>query len=662
MRNLINSLVTSVRAAIKVAVSLSLLALLAIRDAVKSKAYTPLLSSLLRKGVKSDRAHSPIKKLIVRLSYFSRNSTKFGLIAVIKAAQTALIAQPAGATARMFYTLVGQPSGTNDAYLREAYPSIVDQDVLDRGPLISVILPAHKTPPELLEAAINSVVTQLYAKWELIIVDDKSESLELRQVVAQGQLKDGRIKFVERKAHGHIARTLNDGLTEAQGQWFVVLDHDDKLHAAALYWIAHTVISNPTADYIYSDEDKIDKSGTFHYGPLFKPNWCPEYILGMMYTCHLSAFRTDLARKLGGYRDEFRGAQDYDLMLRVTSHTDQIFHIPHVLYHWRVWENSTAQTNTAKPYAQINAVKALREHLSEQADNVKVENHEHEGHYKVTFLPSLFPLVSIVIPTANGHVNLAGRLQENLRSVCESIKSNTSYPHYEIIVAHNGDLSADQLKWLESSTQIKHYKYEDSSFNLARKINSAVRLSNGEYVILMNDDVRVKTHNWLELMAGMAERPGVGVVGPRLLFANGTVQHAGVVLLGGLPGHAYYEWPRNAFGYAMGLQLNRSYSAVTGACCLTPRSLFDRLAGFSERYRLNYNDVDYCLRARELGYRSVYLADVELYHYEGVSKDGGRSVSAEEIDMFLADWGDKYVHDPMYNPNLSQSMPYGNHI
>jgi GT2 family glycosyltransferase len=661
MRNLKNNLVNFVKSGIKTALVVSVCALLTIRDQAKREKYGVSLFLRLRKGLKSDRPRSQIDKLIVRLSCLIRSAAQLRLITIINYTRSCLIGQPVGGGARLFYTLMVQARGINDAYLREAYPSIVDQDVLDCGPLISVIVPAHKTPPELLEAAINSVVAQLYAKWELIIVDDKSESLELRQVVAQAQLKDGRIKFVERKAHGHIAKTLNDGLREAQGQWFVVLDHDDKLHDAALYWVAHTVISNPTADYIYSDEDKIDKSGTFHYGPFFKPDWCPEYILGMMYTCHLSAYRTDFVGKLGGYRDEFRGAQDYDLMLRVTSHTDKIFHIPHVLYHWRVWENSTAQTNTAKPYAKINAVKALREHLSKQSGNVKVEDHQHEGHYKVTFLPTRFPLVSIVIPTANGHVNVGGRLQENLRSVCESIKANTSYPHYEIVVAHNGDLSVDQLKWLQSSTQIKAYKYEDSSFNLARKINNAVRLSHGEYVLLMNDDVRVKTHNWLELMAGIAERPGVGVVGPRLLFPNGTVQHAGVVLLGGLPGHAYYEWPCNAFGYAMGLQLNRGYSAVTGACCLTPRSLFDRLAGFSERYRLNYNDVDYCLRARELGYRSVYLADVELYHYEGVSKDGGRSVSTEEINMFLSDWGGKYVNDPMYNPNLSQSMPYGDH-
>jgi GT2 family glycosyltransferase len=645
------------------------IAILAVACSVGIYLITHLARSFSLKHANRKRFGDKYKLQPARLCSFVRN--------VVRGRQKILVAAKAhvndamkshfvdlkciSSAARAILIAATSTGNTDSEYIQKAYPDHVEANLLANGPLISVIVPLYKTPLNYLIEAVDSVRQQIYERWELIVVDDHSEDPAISLLMQRLCHEEPRIKYKYKRTRGNIASALNDGLAECKGQWYLVLDHDDKLHPAALYWIARSVVSHPDIVYIYSDEDKIDKSGTFHYGPFFKPDWCPEYTLGMMYTCHLSAFRTDLVSKLGGYRDEFTGAQDYDLMLRVTSHTDKIFHIPHVLYHWRVWENSTAQTNTAKPYAKINAVKALREHLAKQSDNVKVEDHQHEGHYKVTFLPIRFPLVSIVIPTANGHVNVAGRLQENLRSVCESIRTNTSYPNYEILVAHNGDLSADQLKWLQSSTQIKEYKYEDRCFNLARKINNAVRLSNGEYVLLMNDDVRVKTPNWLELMAGMAERPGVGVVGPRLLFPNGTVQHAGVVLLGGLPGHAYYEWPRNAFGYAMGLQLNRGYSAVTGACCLTPRSLFDRLAGFSERYKLNYNDVDYCLRARELGYRSVYLADAELYHYEGVSKDGGRSVSTEEISMFLSDWGDKYAFDPMYNPNLSQSVPYGGH-
>ncbi|WP_422133031.1 MULTISPECIES: glycosyltransferase [unclassified Endozoicomonas] len=524
--------------------------------------------------------------------------------------------------------------------------------------LISVIICIYKTPLKMLKQSIDSILNQSYKNWELILVDDCSENKKITKMIRHFQKNDSRIKVIIRSENGNISAANNTGLKHVSGQFFTILDHDDTLHPDALYHAVISINRNPNVDYIYSDEDKITRNGEKIYGPFFKPDWSPEYILSMMYTCHMSMFRTSLVKNLGGYNSEFDGAQDYELVLRVINQSMNIVHIPMVLYHWRVWENSTAETIDAKPESIGRARKAIENHLDEKKENFSINDSEFKGHFNIDFYPKEESLVSIIIPTANGEIKINGCYEKHINAVCKSIFRLTEYKNYEIIVVHNGNLDSSQLVWLKSFRNIKLSHYQSEQFSLAQKINQGSAAADGEYLVIMNDDIRVISSNWLTLMLGMVQRDGVGVVGPKLLFPDNTIQHAGVVLLGGLPGHAYYKWPVNSQGYALGAAVNRNYSAVTGACSITPKKLFNILGGYSNRYPLNYNDVDYCLRASKLGYRSVYLANVELYHYEGVSKEGGRSVKNSEILTFLEDWGEEFKFDPYYNPSLNQMQPY----
>ena len=524
--------------------------------------------------------------------------------------------------------------------------------------LISVIICIYKTPLKILKQSIYSILKQSYKNWELILVDDHSENKKIAKLIGKFQAHDSRIKVIMRSENGNISTANNTGLKYATGQFFTILDHDDTLHPDALYHAAIAINRNPNVDYIYSDEDKLTSNGKEIFGPFFKPTWSPEYILSMMYTCHMSIFRTSLVKYLGGYNSEFDGAQDYELVLRVVNQSNNIVHIPIVLYHWRVWGNSTAKSIDAKPESIGRARKAIENHLNEKKENFSIENSEFKGHFSVNFYPKVESLVSIIIPTANGEIEINGCYEQHINAVCESILGITEYTNYEIIVVHNGDLDHSQLAWLKSNKNIKLSHYQSEQFSLAQKINQGAAAADGEYLVIMNDDIRVISSNWLTLMLGMVQRDGVGVVGPKLLFPDNTIQHAGVVLLGGLPGHAYYQWPEDSQGYALGAAVNRNYSAVTGACSITPKSLFNMLGGYSNRYPLNYNDIDYCLRASKLGYRSVYLANIKLYHYEGVSKEGGCSVKDTEVSAFLKDWGEEFKSDPYYNPSLNQTQPY----
>ena len=534
----------------------------------------------------------------------------------------------------------------------------LDLSIVAHGPTITVIMPVYNTPIDMLSAAIMSVRDQVYKNWELIIVDDKSTNPEVAKIVKQFAANDQRIKTYFRAENGNISKALNSGINLASGEFVAVLDHDDTIDHAALYWVARSILENPSADYIYTDEDKITKDGRVCYGPFFKPDWSPEYLLAMMYTCHLAVYRTSIIRGIDGYRTEYDGAQDFDLTLRFLNRTNNVIHIPRVLYHWRVWEQSTAQSLDAKPYAEGRARKALEEFLDLRNESFVICDGPLPGHHQVKFLPKGEPLISIVIPTANGSIDINGKAERHIDAVTKGIFDKTKYTNYELIVVHNGNLLPEQEESFSGRTNLTLVHYNANKFSLSEKINLGCAHAKGEYLVIMNDDVRVISEDWLDQMTGMVQRDGVGVVGPKLLFPDETIQHAGVVLLGGLPGHAYYQWPKNSDGYALGVKVNRNYLAVTGACAITPKWLFDKVGGYSDRYPLNYNDVDYCLKLHRMGYRSVYLANVELYHYEGVSKEGGRSVSDSEIQKFLEDWGALYPNDPYYNPNLSQNAPY----
>jgi glycosyltransferase involved in cell wall biosynthesis len=538
--------------------------------------------------------------------------------------------------------------------LLAALPSTAKTKLETDPPIISVLMSTYNTPASFLRIAIESVLGQSYRHWELCIVDDRSIDESVRTVIKAYASRDDRIKVHFRQQNGHISTSLNTAIGMASGDFMTVLDHDDCLATRALEWIACTIIEHPKVDYIYSDEDKISADGE-RFDPVFKPDWSPECMLSSMYTGHMSVFRTSLVKSLGGFRSAFDGAQDYDLALRVIARTDRIIHIPHVLYHWRVWANSNAMSLDAKPYAYQKQREALTEFLRESDESFKILDHPLSVFHRVIFQPKRQSLVSIIIPTANGKIDLTPDSQRHIDALVKSIKENTSYKFYEIIIVHNGDLTQEQISRFQDDPTISLVPYSESIFSLSRKINIGVAASRGEFILLLNDDVRIITCDWLELMLGMAQRPRVGAVGARLLFPNDTIQHAGVTVLDGMPGHPFYGEPKYALGYGSALQVDKNYIAVTGACQMTPRALFIELGGYSGEFPLNYNDVEYCMRLYRRGYRMVSMANVLLYHYEGVSKEGGRGVSDKELSKFLDVWNASFDRDPYYSPNLSQT-------
>jgi glycosyltransferase involved in cell wall biosynthesis len=564
------------------------------------------------------------------------------------------------ALAAAWQRVVYQPTESSGSYpLCSTSPDRwgVDAPLVRDGPLLSVIMPVFNTPLQMLAQAIGSVLAQSYSNWELIIVDDLSSDPRVLEQLRREYLSDRRIELVVRSSNGNISEAINSGLARCRGEFYLVLDHDDALHSTALQHCAAVIQSVPEVDYIYSDEDKLSADGLSRFGPFFKPDWSPEYMLAMMYTCHLSAFRTSMARVLGGYRSEFDGAQDFEFTLRFVRSARRVIHIPRLLYHWRAWSGSTAQALESKPLAEARARQAVAEHLAAMGQPFSLKAHAVPGHHHVEFHPAAQSRVSIVIPTANGTLQQGHIEEKNLDAVLSSIMKESSYSNLEIVVVHNGDLAPEQVSFCLSN-RVVLVEYRGVPFNLADKINQGVASSSGDYVVLLNDDIRVKSRNWIECMLGFCQLAGVGAVGPKLLFPDGSIQHAGVVILSGCPGHAYYGWPGDSMGYALGAGVSRNYIAVTGACLMTPRRVFDCVGGFDRRFALNYNDVDYCLRIRDLGFRSVYAANVELIHFEGVSKDGGRSVLPGELELFRDIWGDRYPVDPYYNPNLSQTVPY----
>lgn len=360
------------------------------------------------------------------------------------------------------------------------------------APTISVLISTYNTPPAYLRTAIESVINQSYCHWELCIVDDKSDDKVVRDIIEEYASKDSRVNFHFRETNGHISASLNTALSMATGSFFTVLAHDDCLARRALEWIAVSIVECPDVDYLYSDEDKISATGE-RLDPFFKPDWSPEYMLSSIYTCHMSVFRTSLVKDLGAYRSASDGAQDYDLALRVVARTNSIIHIPHILYHWRVWCNSTAMSLSAKPYAYLRQRQALTEYLQQKNESFTIMDHPLNVLHRVVFGVKRQSLVSIVIPTANGKVDPKKNSDRHIDLVVESIKEKTTYAAYEIVIVHNGDLTPEQVVRFEGDPIIKVVHYSESVFSLSRKINLGVDSAKGEFILLLNDDIRIIT-------------------------------------------------------------------------------------------------------------------------------------------------------------------------
>jgi len=522
------------------------------------------------------------------------------------------------------------------------------------SPLISILLPVYNSNLKWLRRAILSVQKQLYPRWELCVVDDASTDRKLWPFLQRCARRDPRIKVMRRTENGHISAASNDALRLANGDFVALLDHDDELAPTALYFVALALNKNRDLQLLYSDEDKLDAQNR-RSEPYFKSDWNPELFLAQNFISHLSVYRTDLIRRLGGFRVGFEGSQDYDLALRCTEQIrpKEIEHLPWVLYHWRAGDQSTASSATAKPYAQEAARRAVQEHLERTGiAGTVVPSH---GVYLQTkyALPIEHPLVSIIIPTRDQ--------VSPLKKCLHSVFHKTDYRTYEVIVLDNETYDSETLEFLAELTKYDRVRVEriEGKFNYSRLNNRGVELSRGSFIALLNNDVEVINDGWLSEMVSRAMQPEIAMVGARLWYPNGTIQHGGVILgAGGIAGHAHVGLRRGEPGYFARANLAQNVCAVTAACALVRREVYLKLGGFDENLAVTFNDIDFCLRLREAGYRIVWTPHAELIHHESASRGFDDSTPKQlrflaEVDYMNSKWGDMLQRDPFYNPNLS---------
>ena len=531
-------------------------------------------------------------------------------------------------------------------------------------PLISVVIPVYNTPVSYLYACLESVFSQYYSNWELCIADDASSDPQIRRVLEEfRQRSPEKVKIIYRRENGRISATSNSALSLATGEFVAFLDHDDELTPDALLEVVRLISKHPEADMIYSDEDKIAPDGSY-VEPFFKPDWSPEQFMCQMYTCHLGVYRRSLLELIGGFRQGFEGSQDYDLVLRLTEKTNKIFHIPKILYHWRIHSGSTAGSPTAKDYAYSAALKALQDALARRGEKGWVEKvPKYPGSYLVHYSLDREPLISIIIPTRD--------LAKDLSLCLSSIYKKSKYSRFEIIVVDNGSQEEEtfevfrQFEELLGKERFKVFRCE-IPFNFSRLVNIGAEQSRGELLLLLNNDTElIGPANWMEEMAGYAVRREIGCVGAILSYPNNTIQHAGVILgVGGsegpgVAGHIFLGLPTDSPGYFARLKVVSNYASVTGACLMVKRELWDSVGGFDEEIAIAFNDVDFCLKLLDRGYRHVVLPHVHLYHYEYKSRGYYEDTPEKqarfrrEVEVMRARWGHILDHDPYYNPNLT---------
>jgi len=522
-------------------------------------------------------------------------------------------------------------------------------------PLISVVMPTFNSNPLWLHEAIESMRNQIYPHWELCIADDASTKQNHLKILHEYQNKDERIKVVVRKENGNISEASNSALDLAAGDFVALIDHDDLLTKDALFQVVDAINKKPDAALIYSDEDKVDKKGR-RTDPYFKCDWNYSLFLGQNMINHLTIYKRAVLSKVGGFRKGFEGAQDYDLALRFIEQikSTQIVHIPKVLYHWRQHSDSVAEKAGNKPYAVLAGQKALQDHLKRTGTMAEVEILP-MSYYRIKYkLPQKLPLVSIIIPTRNN--------KPILEQCIRSIVSKTDYPNYEILLVDNNSDQEETLMFFnELSTHpgISVVK-DERNFNFSAINNSAINLSNGELVVLLNDDTEIITPDWLSEMVSIVLQTNVGAVGAKLLYPNDTIQHAGVILgIGGVGGHVHKRMSSKYYGYFGRAVLTQELSAVTAACMLLRKNVFEEVGGFDEEnLAVAFNDVDLCLKIRDKGYRIVFTPFAQLFHHESVSR--GDDLHPEKVERFnkeneymLKKWGDQLKNDPAYSPNLT---------
>jgi len=544
----------------------------------------------------------------------------------------------------------------------EVYDTIDDgvRDTLRRRlaklvdpPLVSVILPVYNTPESYLREALDSIRSQLYENWQLCVADDASTAAWVPKVLAEYAAEDSRILVERRQQNGHISAASNTAIGLATGQWIAMFDHDDVMAEHALAVAVLALAEHPGAGLLYSDEDHLDDAHQRDHA-YFKPDFDPLLLLGQNYFAHLCMLRRHLVEEVGGFREGYEGSQDWDLVLRVSERLEpaQVVHVPHVLYHWRAHSGSTASSLTAKPYAVSAAQRSVADHLERTGRTGSVLTIGGSGFNRVRWeIPNPVPRVSVVVLARN-----APRLVRCL----DSIVVRSTYPEVELVVVDDGDRRPPLRQFLRDRAAGLTVVREEGDLSDSGQRNAAARIAKGDVLCFVHDDVEVITDRWLEEMVGLLLQPGVGAVGAKLLYPDGSVQHAGLVAgIGGTVGHIHRGIDRLEPGYFGRAMLTQSFSAVSWACMAVRRGAFEGVGGFDEEHLSGaFGDADFFFRLTEAGWRVGWTPHAELFHHEARDdareSDGENSVRfAREIRYLHRRWGHLLSADPSYNPNLS---------
>lgn len=517
-------------------------------------------------------------------------------------------------------------------------------------PLISILIPTYKTPKHLLVETIDSVLRQSYGNWELCIADGNSQENYINEMLDEYKQKDSRIKVKYLDENKGIAGNTQECYYMSTGDYIGLFDHDDLLEPNALFENVKAINKDKTIEFLYTDEDKINEKSDYRFDPHFKQDFAIDTFRSYNYICHFSVFRKDLMAKIGGFREGFNGSQDYDIILRATEAAKNIYHIPMILYSWRVHSGSTAGNPLNKMYCYDSAKKAINDELSRNGIKGEAVDGKFIGSYEINYEIIGDPKVSIIIPSKDN--------SKKLDATLKSILNKTSYNNYEIVIVESNSKKEatfryyDKIEELHKNIKVITCKeqYNYSSIN-----NFGAKSTSGDFMLFMHDDVEVINTEWLGKMIGLAQRQDVACVGAKLYYKDNTIQHGGIILgVSGAAGYAHRNLRKYENGYFLRLGVTQNLSAVSGACLLVKRSVFDEVNGFDEGFKLKYSDIDFCLRALKLGKVNVWTPAAELYHNKNKKTKYDEKLIKEDKERFKKRYAELLEKgDPYYSPNLT---------
>ena len=523
-------------------------------------------------------------------------------------------------------------------------------------PLISIVIPLYNTPQQYLKELLDSVQAQTYGKFQLCLADG-SDNGDVEAYIREHYGNEKRFVYHRLEENDGISRNTNEAIKIAEGDFIMFSDHDDTLAPNALYEIVKELNDYPETDVVYTDEDKVTMDGKRYYDPHFKPNFNLDMLRCNNYICHIFVVKREIVDQVGLLRKEYDGAQDFDFVLRCCEKAHRIGHVAKILYHWRNHPASTAGNPESKMYAYEAGRAAVQAHYDRLGIRAEVSMTEQWGRYRTKLFVEGTPLVSVIIPNKDHKADL----ERCLRSLYEK----TSYDNFEILIVENNSTGKEIFRYYkeleENYDNIRVLRWE-GAFNYSAINNYAAKEAKGEYLLLLNNDIEVKSEKWMEEMLSYCQREDVGIVGAKLLYPNEKIQHAGVIIGMGpshTAGHIFYNFPGDQFVYAGRTQTTQDLSAVTAACMMTKKSLYEELGGMDEDFQVAFNDIDFCLRMREIGKLVVFQAYAELYHHESLTRGyenrpENRKRFKDETRRFKSRWKEILRKgDPYYNPNFS---------